>query len=745
MRGADRLNPIFAAALATLAVLSVAPAQAQTAPAADRPWMNPALPPDVRADLVERQMTLEEKHRLVFGYSGRNQGAHFVASPRALGSAGFVPGVPRLGIPDLQETDAGLGVAWAHGVRPLRKTVSLPSGLATAATWDPAMGFAGGAMIGEEAHRNGFNILLAGGVDLDREPRNGRNFEYAGEDPLLAGTLVGAQIAGIQSRHIAATVKHYAFNDQEAGRMVVSADIAERAARESDLLAFEIAIEAGHPASVMCAYNRVDGVYACESPFLLNQVLKGDWAWPGFVMSDWGAAHSTVAAANAGLDQESGESYDDAPVFGEALTQAIASGQVSQARLDDMVHRILRGLFAVGAFDDPPVQAPMDLAADAAVSQADEEQGAVLLKNAGDLLPLGAKARRIAVIGGHADVGVLSGGGSSQVVPPAGIALGVGPTLFPGPAIYQASSPLAAIRARAGEASVRYASGEDLAEAVRLAADSDVVVVFATQWLGESIDAPDLSLPDDQDVLITAVAKANPHTVVVLETGGAVLTPWRGQVSAILEAWYPGSSGGEAIARLLFGEADPSGRLPITFPYREAQLPRPIEDHAHASGQGDQGPGFAVNYDLEGPLVGYKGFEARGLKPAFVFGAGLSYTRFAYDGLVVTPDPGGLSVSFEVANIGARAGADTPQIYVGVHPPGQPAHRRLGGWTKLVLQPGERRRVTVHVPARMLAAWDPAAHGWRVAAGDYPVFLAAASDDTRARTVVNVGERRLAP
>ena len=732
---------------------TAAPAQSQTAPPAppsspapaDRPWMNPALSPDVRADLVLAQMTQAEKHSLVFGYSGRNQGAKFVAPPAALGSAGYVPGVPRLGVPDLQETDAGIGVAWAHGVRPLRKTVSLPSGMATTATWDSKAGFAGGAMIGEEAHRNGFNVLLAGGVDLVREPRNGRNFEYGGEDPLLAGTMVGAQIAGIQSRHVAATIKHFAFNDQESGRMIFSANISEPAARESDLLAFEIGIEAGHPASVMCSYNRVSWIYACENPFLLTTVLKGDWAWPGFVMSDWGAAHSTADAANAGLDQESGESYDDAPVFGDALLQAIKDGTVPQARLDDMVHRILRSMFAVGAFDDPPTQTPMDLAGDGAVSQADAEQGAVLLKNRGGLLPLSPHVRRIAVIGGHADVGVLSGGGSSQVVPPSGIALSLGAPVFPGPSIYQASSPLKAITALAGDAQVRWASGDDRAAALSLAKDSDVVILFATQWLGEAMDAPNLSLPGDQDALIAAVAKANPHTVVVLETGGAVLTPWRGQVGAILEAWYPGSQGGQAIARLLFGQASPSGRLPITFPDSETQLPRPHEDGAGTTGQADNLLPFEVNYEIEGPLVGYKWFQTHHLKPAYAFGAGLSYTRFAYSGLTARPDGQGLSVSFTLTNTGRRAGAAVPQVYVGVHPQDEPAHRRLGAWSKLVLAPGEHRRVTVRVPPRLLAAWDEDSRNWRIRAGTYPVLLAAASDDVRARTTVRLAERRVAP
>ena len=710
------------------------------------PWMNTALSPDQRADLLEQQMTPEEKHRLVFGQPGTARADRREPPPeRSLGSAGFVPGVPRLGIPDQQETDAGIGVAWVHGARPQRKTTALPSGLATAATWDPKTGFAGGAMIGGEAHSNGFNVMLAGGVDLMREPRNGRNFEYGGEDPLLAGTMVGSQIAGIQSAHVVSTLKHYALNDQESGRMVVDSQISEKAARESDLLAFEIAAETGRPGSVMCSYNRINGTYACEHPFLLNKVLKGDWRWPGYVMSDWGAAHSTVAAANAGLDQESDYGFDDAPFFGDALTKAIADGQVPQARLDDMVHRILRSLFAVGAFDHPPTQTPIDFKADALVSRTDAERGAVLLKNDAGLLPLAASARRIAIIGAHADVGVLSGGGSSQVVPPEGIAATAGPTEWPGPAIYQASSPLKALQARLPNAQIRYADGEDVAAAAKLAAESDLVIVFADQWLGEAFDAPNLSLPHGQDALIAAVAKANPKTVVVLETGGPVLTPWRGQVGAILEAWYPGSAGGEAIARLLTGEAGPRGRLPVTFPESEAQLPRPQLDGLGVAGQGDKLPRFSANYDIEGPLVGYKWFEAKGLTPAYPFGFGLSYTRFAYSRLKVESQGDGLRVSFDVTNTGAAAGTDTPQVYVGVKPAGEVAHKRLAGWGQVTLAPGAVQHVTVEVPARQLAEWKQDRHDWRVPAGSYPVYVGASSRDLTLQASVAVNESRLAP
>ncbi|MDE2317398.1 MAG: glycoside hydrolase family 3 protein, partial [Xanthomonadaceae bacterium] len=334
-----------------------------------RPWMNSKLSPGQRADLVLKAMTQDEKFRLIRVDFGDTENGHVMA-PGALGSAGYGPAIARLGLPAIQESDAGLGVA-----KPLKLgATALPSGLATAASFDPAVAYAGGAMIGSEAHRRGFNVMLAGGVDLVRDPRNGRNFEYAGEDPLLAGLTVGNAIAGIQSQHLVSTIKHYAFNDQETGRTTVSADIGEAAARESDLLAFEIAIATGHPGAVMCSYNRVNAVYACENAWLLNDVLKHDWHYPGFVMSDWGAVHSGAKAALAGLDQESaGETFDKEVYFDKPLRAAVASGKVPQSRIDDMARRILRSLFAAGVMDHPATQAPIDFAADRKVAQRAEE------------------------------------------------------------------------------------------------------------------------------------------------------------------------------------------------------------------------------------------------------------------------------------------------------------------------------------------------------------------------------------
>ena len=345
----------------------------------------------------------------------------------------------------MRESDASLGVAYISGLRHDGAT-PLPSGLATAATFNPEMAYQGGAVAGQEAGRIGFNVLLAGGVDLTRDPRNGRNFEYLGEDPLLAGTMAGEAIRGTQDQHIVSTIKHYALNDQETGRQVANAQISEAGARESDLLAFEIAIERGHPGSVMCSYNRVNGVYACENDFLLNTVLKHDWGYPGWVMSDWGAVHSLQAALK-GLDQESGEQIDRQVFFNKPLAAAIVTDPAYAARLDDMDHRILRSMYAVGVMDHPPVKTPLDLEAGAAVARKDADQGIVLLRNEGGLLPLAASAKAILVIGGHADAGVISGAGSSQVAPPKGPAVtedmgGEGALPQIRKALYMPSSPL---------------------------------------------------------------------------------------------------------------------------------------------------------------------------------------------------------------------------------------------------------------------------------------------------------------
>jgi beta-glucosidase len=719
---------------------STACAQPPAAPAA-RPWLDPKLDADARADAALKAMTQDEKLTVIFGFFGADMGDKYKRVPDALaGSAGYVPGIARLGIPAQFQTDAGVGVATQGGEPNKRERTALPSGMATTATWNPRLAQAGGAMIGAEARASGFNVMLAGGVNLVREPRNGRNFEYGGEDPWLAGKMVGAQIKGIQSNAIVSTIKHYALNGQETGRFVLDARIGEAEARTSDLLAFQFAIEDSDPHSVMCAYNRVNGDYACENDFLLNKVLKQDWGYKNYVMSDWGAAHSSAKAVNAGLDQESaGDAFDTQPFFKGPLKDALAKGEVSQARLDDMVRRVLRGLFASGVVEKPVKIVPIDYAAHAKVTRADAEEGVVLLKNDKGLLPLLSTAKKIAVIGGHADVGVLSGGGSSQVYPIGGRAVqGEGPASWPGPMIYFPSSPLKALKARLPGADIQYADGKDKAAAAKLAAASDLVLVFATQWNGESFDSP-LTLENDQDALIDAVATANAKTVVVLETGGPVLMPWLSKVGGVVEAWYPGSEGGEAIARVLTGEVDASGRLPVTFPAAVDQLPRPVLD-------GDpKKPDdlFAVDYTIEGAAVGYKWFDKKGHQPLFAFGHGLSYTSFAYDNLKAEAKGGALTVSFDVRNTGKRTGKAVPQVYVSPKAGGWEAPQRLAGFSKVELAPGATTRVTLTVDPRLLATWDDNAHGWSVAAGSYTVALGASSRDTAAKADVTVAARSL--
>jgi beta-glucosidase len=700
-----------------------------------KPWMNTQLGAAQRADLVVKEMTLDEKLKLVFGYFGMDNEAKKFKRPQESynQSAGFVYGVPRLGIPNLWETDAGIGVASQAGPN-VRPATALPSGLNTAATWDLQTAYAGGAMIGAEARGYGFNVLLAGGVNLMRDPRNGRNFEYGGEDPLLAGKLVGAQIKGIQSQRVVSTLKHFALNDQETGRTTLNVKIDDQSARMSDLLALQIAKEEGNPGAVMCSYNRVNGVYACESSYLLNEVLKQDWGFKGWVMSDWGATHSTIPAANAGLDQQSGMPFDLSDYFGPPLKEAVLNGWVPQARLDDMARRVLHAMFEHGVVDHPVAAEPgkIDFNAHAAVSLKDAQEGMVLLKNSANVLPLDRSVKRVAVIGGYADKGVLAGGGSSLVYPAGGNAVpGLEPKTWPGPVMYYPSSPLKAIQKRLPSAQVSFNDGVDKAAAARLAQESDVVVVFATQWTGEALDVPNLSLPNKQDELIAAVAAANPKTVVVLETGGPVTMPWLSKVPAVLEAWYPGTSGGEAIASVLFGEVNPSGHLPATFPASESQLPRPaLDGYPEVADKR-----FDVEY-REGAAVGYKWFDLKGLQPLFPFGHGLSYSDFTFGGLSAGVKNGVLQASFTVKNVGKLSGKEVAQVYVSPLKTKWEAPKRLAGFQKVDLQPGAEARASVTVDPRLLAMYDSASKTWKVAKGDYKVTLAADAAGSKAVSTV---------
>ena len=690
-----------------------------------------------RADRLVARMTLDEKLALVHGlFPPLAKGK---TSNELIPSAGHIDGIPRLGIPLVRETDASLGVANQVEQRAGDVATAMPSGLAQAASFSPQIARDGGAMIGAEAQAKRFNVMLAGGVNLTRDPYGGRNFEYLGEDPLLAGNMAGAQIAGVQSNAIVSTIKHFALNSQETGRFQADAIIDEAAMRMSDLLAFEIAIEKGNPGSVMCAYNQVNGDYSCENAFLLDKVLKQDWGYDGWVMSDWGAVHSAAKAAMAGLDQESGQELDKEIYFGAPLKAAVEAGTVPMSRIDDMVARYLTGLIETGAFDKsaPRSAQPIDYAAHARVAQRAAESGIVLLKNDRNLLPLAARATRIAVIGGHADVGVLSGGGSSQVRSVGGVPIevpiGTGPAASFVRITYHDSSPLEALRKALPQATITFTDQRDVAAARKAASEADIAIVFAPQWTSEAVDAPNLELPYHGDALIDAVAAANPRTVVVLETGGPVLMPWIDKVPAVVEAWYPGQRGGKAIADVLTGKVNPSGHLPITFPARAEQAPRPAPvDYARITGLEAQAtadpanadkyqpPIFPIHY-VEGQNVGYRWYELKGEKPLFPFGYGLSYTSFAYSNPRVT---GGktLSISFDVTNKGSRAGADVAQVYVTRKGSGHPM--RLAAFERLELKPGETRRVTLTAEPRIVADYDTTLPGWRIAGGTYQIAIA---------------------
>ncbi|NIJ68953.1 glycoside hydrolase family 3 protein [Xanthomonas sp. 60] len=689
----------------------------------ERPWMDTALNADERARLLLGQMTQDEKFQMLRSYFGLGKDGGPLPEG-AVGSAGFVPGVARLGIPAQQSADAGVGVTNPGGIRPGDFATAMPSGPSTASTWNREVAYQGGATMGREAWQQRFNILLGGSVNLQRDPRNGRNFEYAGEDPLLAGVLVGESIRGIQSQHVISTMKHYALNDMETRRNFHSTDLEQQPMHESDLLAFEISMEVGKPGSAMCSYNKINGIYGCEHDYLMNQVLKQEWKFPGFVMSDWGGVHSGSKAALAGLDQQSaGEVFDATTFFDAPLRLAVAGGVVPQARLDDMVTRILRTMFLHGNFDNPPQHLKIDVEAGYAAAQRTVEEGSVLLRNEGDLLPLGTAAKRIVIIGGHADKGVIGGGGSSMVGVTAkgtSAVTGVMPTTWPGPVMFHPSSPLDALRAERPDADIQYLDGRNLAAAARAAAQADVAIVFATQWSAESVDLPDMKLPDNQDALIAAVARANAKTVVVLETNGPVRMPWLQRVPAVLQAWYPGIRGGEGIAALLTGKANPSGRLPVTWVVDESQLPRP-----HVPGLGfnpKETPVDTFDFNIEGANVGYKWAALKGLPPTYAFGHGLSYTSFTYDNLTVNVEGQRLVASVQVRNSGARAGADVAQLYLKL-PAGSTTPIRLVGFEKVQLQPGEQRTLRIEAEPKTLASFDAQARQWKIAPGTYQIQL----------------------
>lgn len=742
LRAGLRVSAVFVLSFACVA--SSGFGQRQQPPKPTGPWMNTSLSPDERADLVMKEMTLDEKIALLHGVGMPTDEPVTPENAASNRGVGYVVGVPRLGIPGIDMSDAAYGVR-SSGVNG-RYATALPADVAAAASWDVDAAYEYGALIGRELRAQGYNMSLGGGVNLTRDPRNGRTFEYLGEDPVLAGMLVARLIQGTQSANVIGDIKHYALNDQESGRNAVNVNISKRAARESDLLAFEIGVEQGHPAAVMCSYNRVNGDFACENKWLLTDVLKKDWKFPGFVLSDWGGTHSDVKASAAGLDNEEPGRF----FYEKRFKDAVEAGKIPQSELDDHVHRILRSMFAGGVIDHPRQRSVVDPFAGFAIARKIEEGGIVLLKNEKAMLPLSpAKLHTIAVIGSHSDVGMISGGGSAQVDPIGGNAIkpaGQGATHWM-EEIWFPTSPLKAIQARAPHATVKYDPGTDAASAATAAKGADVAIVFAYMWASEGMDLKNLTLPHDQDAIISAVAEANPHTIVVLETGNPVTMPWVEKPAAILEAWFSGSDGADAVGSILFGTVSPSGKLPNTFPRTEADLPHPTitmppPESQHFSGavsreQWAAGlPPFQVTYD-EGVKVGYKWYDAEHKKPLFPFGYGLSYTTYRYSGLQVTPEDK-VKVTFTLANTGAREGSEIAEVYAALPSAAQEPPKRLVGFTKVKLNAGEKRNVTLEIDRKYLSIFDEQKDDWSLLPGEYTVMVGGSSDDLPLKTTVNL-------
>jgi beta-glucosidase len=729
MRRKTMLLAAVSAALAPLGWLPV------TASAADQcgsagPWCNSSLSPDQRAQLLLDALSQDQKISLLSGND-------VLGVTGLTGHTGSSAGVPGL-VPPVHFTDGTAGIRQGNAT-------AVPVELAVAASFDPRTATRVGALLADEAKHKGNDFIYGPTLTIMRVAQAGRTFQALGEDPLLTSRLGTAMIDGIQSEGVVANANIFVGNNQEGqdptsltampgsplgaatigSRFLIDANIDERTLREIYLAPFEAAVKDAHVGTVMCAYNLVNGVYNCEHGPLLNGVLKQQWGFPGFVLADYGASHNTVGSLQGGLDFEP---WPGAAYSPPAVTAAVTSGLVTQAQLDDHVRRYLRTLFAFGVFDRPAYaanEADIDKPAHAATAQQAAESAITLLKNRDALLPLDAgRLKSIAVIGKPANA-FTTGGGSSNVKPYSSVTALQGITNRAGPGVH-----------------VTYDDGSDPARAAALAKASDVAIVVAANYLTEGADLNCLTLEcpnayGDQDTLIDQVAQSNPNTVVVLETGGPVLTPWRESVKALLEAWYPGQQGGAAIARVLFGDVNPSGHLPITLPRAEADVP--------TAGDPSSYPGVANRQTYkEGVFVGYRWFDAKRLRPAFPFGFGLSYTTFSYRALEITPTATGATVSAKVTNTGERAGAAVPQLYLGLpsrrgvpQPPAQ-----LKGFEKITVAPGKTANVSFPLDARSLAYWSTASNSWRVARGCVEVMVGSSSRKLPLRDVLAVNGAR---
>ena len=695
------------------------------------PWCDTSLSPEERARLLLGAMSQSDKVGVLTGQEASD-----------------------VGMPAIKFTDGAVGAgglgSGAQGA------TAMPAAMALAANFDQSMAAGYGAVVGQEVKHRGFDGDFGPTVNIMRTPLGGRTFEAYGEDPFLSAQTAVGWIDRLQSQGVMADVKHFAANNQEGqvgvsplfgvygGRPFVNVHVDPRALHEIELGAFEAAVTQAHSATVMCSYNLLEEKYACANAPLLTDILRRQWGFDGFVVSDFLACHETEADLNAGLNFDIGNSCYTAP----QVELALADGSVTQATFEARVYEILKKLFGFGFFDHPSWRndtAQDDRATDTAVADRSEEGGAVLLRNRGALPINRKKVHSIAVIGPGANQ-YIHGNGSSQVSP------------------YETTTALAGITARAAEAGIKvsYDEGTSAERSRALARSSDLAIVVAADTESEGVDKPCMSLiaqcsggqatpPDpqstqldfgNQDQLISSVATVNPNTVVVLETGAPVLTPWRESINALLEAWYPGEDGGTAIAHVLFGDSDPGGRLPASFPKSEADLPT-------APGGAAQYPGTInpeENCELhssvpcpyyeetygEGVLMGYRWYDNQRIEPAYPFGFGLSYTHFRFSELAVAPGTGNepaSTVSVTVTNTGTRSGSAVPELYLSLPSlPGVPQPpRQLKGFAKVQLAPGQSRRVSMPLNARAFSYWSDAAGGWRIAPGCDKVSVGSSS------------------
>jgi len=655
--------------------------------------------------------------------------------------AGWTPGVPRLGIPDLAMTDASLGITNpGNGRRSPDGTpdsgTAFPAGLLMGSTFNPEAARKVGVALGEEARQRGFNVHLGGGINLMRDVHNGRNFEYFSEDPFVSGVLGGEVVAGTQSTGVMAMLKHLSLYAQETNKFRLDARIDPAAHRESDLLAFQIGIERGNPGSLMCAYNKINGAYACGNEPILVGAMTQAIGFKGFIMSDWKAVYGWDYAAK-GLDMQSGAQLDEQEWFDHPLREQLVAGKFKRERLSDMVRRILYAIYVSGIDHWKGPQGTPDLAAHRALSLDIARQGTVLLKNDG-ILPLAPTGKKtIAVIGGYGNLGTILGGGGSSLMQPTGgttldLQLG-GEGQLAG--IFRlkliAPGPVDAIKKAWPDAEVIYNAGLYPAQAVSLAKRADIVILNGVRFEGEGYDLPDMSLPNGQDALFDAVLSVNPNGIVILQTGNPVAMPWRDKARAIIQAWYQGQSGATAIAEIITGKVNPSGRLAMTWYASVEQTPHPTLVGADIAPDSAES---VVDYK-EGAEIGYRWMAKTGQKPLYPFGHGLSYTRFGYSDLKVT---GGKTVtaSLTVTNAGQLAGADVPQLYL-TEAAGD-RRMRLLGFERVELAPGASQRVTFVADPRLLARFDAQAGRWRITKGVYQVAAGKSAGDLLLRSQVQL-------